>query len=458
MQRKYLPFLQEWLRDLKRKPLVIRGARQVGKTWLVRCLAELEGRRLIEINFEKNPALFTLFESNDPKQILLNLSSALNVSIDARDCLLFLDEIQAAPELLAKLRWFAEDFPELPVIAAGSLLEFVLEEHAFSMPVGRIGYMHMEPLSFEEFLLASHEQGLVNYIETFQWETKIPSALHDQLMGLFKEYLIVGGMPEVVDAWTTHRSLFKISEIQQNLITTYRDDFNKYNRRVNTEMLETVLFAVPEGLGEKFVYKKINPDVKTTVIKESFDLLCKARVCHRVTSCYANGVPIAAELNKKFYKAIFLDVGLCSAMLKLKLDEIIKLDEITLINSGKIAEQVVGQLLRTMDPSYIEPALYYWVREEEGSSAEVDYIIQHGQQVIPIEVKSGSTGGLKSLHLFMRLKKLSVALRINSDHPSQTPVQVKDQTGNRVDYTLLSVPFYLIGQVHRLLNEPLSNE
>jgi predicted AAA+ superfamily ATPase len=451
MHRKYLSFLQEWLRDSNRKPLVVRGARQVGKTWLVRHFAERQGKRLIEINFEKKPELFTFFESNDPKQILLNLSSVLDASIDPRDCLLFLDEIQAVPELLAKLRWFAEDLPELAVIAAGSLLEFVLAKHEFSMPVGRIGYMHMEPLLFEEFLLASDKKGLLNYLEVFQWETKIPSALHDQLMEMFKEYIIVGGMPAAVASWVTHRSLPRVSETHQNLITTYKDDFNKYGRDIDIERLHEVLSAVPELLGEKFVYKKINSDIRTTVIKEAFDLLCKARICHRVTSCDANGVPLAAKLDKKFYKAIFLDVGLCSAALKLKFDELIQIDEINLINNGGVAEQVVGQLLRTIDFPYIEPELYYWLRGEQNSSAEIDYVIQHGSHVIPIEVKAGSTGSLKSLHLFMGLKKIPTALRINSNIPSRTDVQVKDQTGNEVRYTLLSIPFYLLGQVNRLL-------
>jgi len=451
MHRKYLSFLQEWLRDSDRKPLVIRGARQVGKTWLVRHFTEQQGKRLIEINFEKNPELFTFFESNDPKQILLNLSSVLDASIDPRNCLLFLDEIQAVPELLAKLRWFAEDLPELAVIAAGSLLEFVLAKHTFSMPVGRIGYMHMEPLSFEEFLMASDKKGLLNYLEVFQWKTKTPSALHDQLMEMFKEYIIVGGMPAAVASWVTHRSLPKVSKIHQNLITTYKDDFNKYGRDIDIGRLNEVLSAVPELLGEKFVYKKINSDIRTTIIKEAFDLLCKARICHRVTSCDANGVPLAAKLDKKFYKAIFLDVGLCSAALKLKFDELTQIDEIILINSGGIAEQAVGQLLRTIDFPYIEPELYYWLREEKNSSAEIDYVIQHGSHVIPLEVKAGSTGSLKSLHLFMGLKKFSTALRINSDIPSRTDVQVKDQMGNEVRYTLLSLPFYLLGQVHRLL-------
>ncbi|HNA62777.1 MAG TPA: AAA family ATPase [Rhabdochlamydiaceae bacterium] len=449
MERKYLSFLQTWLKEPKRKPLVIRGARQVGKTWLVKHLARVEGKDLVEINFEKKPALATLFESNDPEQILLNLSSAFNHPIQIQNSLLFLDEVQAVPEILAKLRWFAEDLPQLPVIAAGSLLEFTLEKPPFSMPVGRIGYMHIEPLSFEEFLLAHQQQGLFNYIESFQWGMKIPDALHTQLMQLFKEYLIVGGMPEAVAAWMESRSLSKISEIHQNLIATYRDDFNKYGS--NIDLLEDVLNSVPEELGKKLIYKRICPDSKSTDLKAAFQLLCKARVCHQITHSSANGIPLAAGLNRKFTKAIFLDVGLCNSMLKLRLDEITQVDEIILINNGGIAEQIVGQLLRTIDPPYMEPELYYWTREEAGSSAEIDYLIQHDRHIVPIEVKAGKEGSLKSLHLFMGLKKVPRALRLYSGHPHQTTVQVKDQMGNHVCYLLDSIPFYLIGQIHRLV-------
>ena len=211
------------------------------------------------------------------------------------------------------------------------------------------------------------------------------------------------------------------------------------------------MLAIPKLLGEKFIYSKVNPDVRSAQIKQAFNLLCKARVCHRVTSTHANGIPIGAELDKKFFKAIFLDVGLCCAALDLTSDQITAIDEIILINSGAVAEQVAGQLLRTINLPYIEPELYYWLREGK-SSAEIDYIIQQSGRLLPVEVKAGSTGSLKSLHLFMGLKKLSIALRINSDLPSQTAIQVKDQDGKAISYTLASIPFYLQGQIPRLMN------
>jgi predicted AAA+ superfamily ATPase len=449
MDRSILGYLKDWLVSANRKPLVVRGARQVGKTWLVRHLSKISGKQLIEINFEKQPSHASLFASNDPQQILLNLSATYNQNIDPENCLLFLDEIQAAPQIFSKLRWFAEDMPKLPVVAAGSLLEFLLADNSYSVPVGRISYMYLEPLSFEEFLLANHKKTLHDYLIAYDFNIEIPAAIHEQLTSLFKEYLFVGGLPAAVVSWVAERSLNKVSQIQNDLLAIYRDDFSKYKGRLAIERLDEVIMAIPKMLGQKFVFSRINASVQPYTIKHVLDLLGKARICHRVLSCSANGVPLAAEVKEKYFKEIFLDTGLCSVALGLNLNQINEASEIILINSGGIAEQVVGQMLRTINPPYVEPALYYWLREEKSSNAEIDYVIQHGSKVIPIEVKAGSSGGLKSLHLFMGLKKLSLAVRINSDLPSKTDVKVKEHGG--VEYRLVSMPFYLAGQIYRLL-------
>lgn len=451
MRRTLINYLQLWLNSPDRKPLILRGARQVGKTWLVRHLAKISGKQLIELNFEKQPAYASLFSSNDPAQILLNLSAISNQEINIETSLLFLDEIQAAPELFSKLRWFAEDMPQLAIIAAGSLLEFVLADYAFSVPVGRVSYAYLEPMSFEEFLLASDKERLYDYLIQYDLSHEIPAIVHEQLITLLKEYLLVGGMPAVVSSWVTERSFTKINQIQNDLLATYRDDFNKYKGRLAIEKLDAVMMSIPRMLGQKFVFSHVSKELLAVTIKQILDLLEKARIAHRVQSTSANGVPLGAELKEKYFKEIFLDVGLSSAALGLNLQHIQSASEIITINNGAIAEQVVGQLLRTIDPPYIERALYCWHREEAGSNAEIDYIVQHGNQVIPIEVKAGSTGSLKSLHLFMGLKKLSLAVRFNSDYPSQVNVKVKNNIGEDVKYSLLSLPFYLVSQVSRLL-------
>ncbi len=451
MERNATGYLEIWLDSKDRKPLVMRGARQVGKTWLIRHFAKIVGRELIELNFEKHPSYVSFFNSNDPEEVLLNLRAAFNQPIKPEHSLLFLDEIQVAPDLLAKLRWFAEDLPALPVIAAGSLLDFVLEEHSFSMPVGRINYMHLEPLTFEEFLLAQNKKFLCAYLSSYKFNTEIPLAIHEQLSLLFREYVLVGGMPAAAQSWVNEHSFVELSRIQHDLLTTYRDDFSKYKGRITLQKLDELMMAVPKQLGQKFKFSKVNSEVSATTIKKVLDLLDKARLSSRVWSCSANGVPLAAEVKPKVFKEIFLDVGLCCASLGVNLTQLTNVEDLLLVNQGGLAEQVVGQLLRTINPPYVEPALYYWQREEKGANAEVDYIIQHANRVVPVEVKAGSTGALKSLHILMGLKKLETALRFNADLPSRTIVKVKTHLEVELSYTLLSLPFYLIGQAHRLL-------
>lgn len=451
MRRDRTLSLVHWLNSKARKPLIIRGARQVGKTWLIRDLAQSQERRLLELNFEKRPDLESLFSSNDPKEIIINIAASTGSKIEPSKAILFLDEIQAAPHLLEKLRWFAEDMPELPVIAAGSLLDFTLAKHEFSMPVGRIGYLYLEPLSFEEFLDAVGEHELRTYLESYDWNLNIPAAIHSQLMKAIKEYLVVGGMPAAVSTWTTEKAPDAVTQIHFDLLTTYRDDFAKYSGRLTVDRLEDVMSSVPRQLGKKFVYKDANSEVSTAPLKQALDLLSKARVCHRIVSTSANGLPLGAEADERFLKVIMLDCGLCGTTLGLSLHQLRSVSEISMINSGGMAEQLVGQLLRTVTPAYIPPSLYYWQRGKKGAEAEIDYIIQHENQVIPIEVKAGTTGTLKSLHQFMKEKKKLTAVRINSDVPRLGPIQVRDSLGSSIEYHLLSLPFYLLGQLHRLI-------
>ncbi|MEI8055025.1 MAG: AAA family ATPase [bacterium] len=451
MKRKTSIFLNSWLQDKTRKPIIIRGARQVGKTWLVRDLAAKNNKKLVEINFERNPSFVSLFHSNNPQKILFAIKTALNIAISTTDSMLFLDEIQAAPQILAKLRWFTEELPEFPVVAAGSLLEFTLDKHEFSMPVGRISYLHLEPMSFQEFILALGQNKLCDFLDSYSLSDHIPQTIHEHLLELLREYFIVGGMPTAVASWACEHNLAKISATHSDLLATYRDDFAKYKGRIDNARLEETLNTIPKLLGQKFKYSAVNSDIAAASIKRALDLLCKAQLCCRVNNCSGNGVPLGAEVKDKACKVIFLDVGLVSALLGLELQNIPEIQNTHFANQGKLTEQLAGQLLRTARPHYLEPTLYYWLREQPGSSSEVDYLIQHEGSVVPVEVKSGSTGTLKALHLFMGLKKHKVAVRINADYPSVTNVQVKTHDGREVTYKLISIPLYLTEQANRLL-------
>jgi len=453
MYRTCSEFLKKWLNSSRRKPLVIRGARQVGKTWIVRHLAETEKMHLVEFNFEKNPALASLFDSNNPYEIVKRIEQRFSLKIDPKKTLLFLDEIQAKPELFAKLRWFYEDMPELAVVATGSLLEFMLGESPISIPVGRVSFAYLEPLSFIEFLKAKKKEQLIDFIQTFSWEHEVNSEIHKELMRLFKEYVFVGGLPEAVANWVDEGSIDSLRDVHRDLLASYRADFSKYSSKIAPEILNEVIDAIPLFLGKKFVYSHVDSTASTVKIKEALNLLCQARVGHKIKCSAANGVPLGAEIHAKAIKALLLDVGLSSAVLDLKLSTLEDIEELDMINKGGIAEQAVGQLLRTIDACTIEPALYYWIRHEAGSDAEIDYVIQHSTKVVPIEVKAGSTGTLKSLHLFMNLKELTIALRIYSGPPRTDNMSVKDpQAGKDIIYQLRSIPFYLISEIHRLLD------
>ncbi len=453
MKRDLTDFLENWFNSDDRKPLVIRGARQVGKTWLIRNLAESMHKQLIELNFEKKPDFASLFSSNEPQEIINNIAAYFGIVIEQTNVILFLDEIQAAPHLLAKLRWFAEEMPQLPVIAAGSLLDFALANHEFSMPVGRIGYIYLEPFSFEEFLDAAKHDQLRTYLKNYHLNKKIPVAIHQQLLVLLKEYLIIGGMPAAVLSWIKKKSLEAINQIHFDLLATYRDDFTKYRGRLVTDRLEDILTSIPQQLGKKFVYSHANIEVNTQSLRQALDLLSKSRVCHKIFATSANGLPLNAEIKDKFFKVILLDCGLVSAELGISLQQLNSVSELIFVNSGALAEQLVGQQLRTLFPPFAPPLLNYWQRTEVNANAEVDYVIQHKNQIVPVEVKAGTTGALKSLHYFMEIKRRNLAVRINSDYPTFGLVQVKTTIGSSVAYSLLSIPFYLTGQLHRLLSE-----
>ncbi len=277
MNRDAMADLEKWLERPDRKPLVVRGARQVGKTWLIRELAARTGKRLLELNFERELQDASLFADRDTAAMARRLEARFGRRIDPAEDLLFLDEIQAAPQVFSNLWWFAEEMPELPVVAAGSLLDFVLEDHTFSMPVGRISYLHLDAMSFDEFLAAIGQEGLPQYGSRFTWGEEIPEALHARMLSCFREYVFVGGMPSAVGSWTAVQSPIECAEVHHRLVATYRDDFHKYRNRVPTERLVRVFDAVPRLLGQKFVCSRVSREERSGQIKQALDLLCKAR-------------------------------------------------------------------------------------------------------------------------------------------------------------------------------------
>lgn len=458
LKRTEIDYLRSWASRATRKPLIIRGARQVGKSTLVRQFAQASGLELVALNFERNPEFREVFARRDPAEILAAIQLLTGKAVRTGAALLFLDEIQAAPEGLAALRYFQEETPDLHVIAAGSLLEFALATATFSMPVGRVEYLYLGPMQFEDFLQAMGETPLVEWLRSLSLGEiragPMTRAVHEKLMGLLRQYWITGGLPEAVARFTDSRDFSEVSRVHHSIVSTYRDDFAKYSHGALRERVQLVFDRLPALVGRKFKYAHVSHDHRAAELATALEQLCMARIAYKVHHTSANGVPLGAEVNDRHFKVLYMDVGLMATALQLRLIDLGR-QELTMINSGAVAEQFVGQHLLYAGLPYEAPALHYWFREAKGASAEVDYVITHGQHVVPIEIKSGKTGTLRSLHYFLQEKRRGFAVRLNGDVPSLLEDSSRLADGVELEYSLLSLPLYAVGQIGRLLDTKL---
>ena len=409
--------LLDWSKDFDRKPLLIRGARQVGKSSSVRNLAK-NFEYFIEVNFEKNTIVSSFFDFDlIPQEICVKLSVHFNIPVIPNKTLLFFDEIQACPRAISALRFFYEDYPELHVIAAGSLLEFALEELP-SFGVGRIRSIYMYPFSFSEFMNASGERLLWNEICKSSPAEPLFPAFHQKALDLLKKFLVIGGMPAVVAKFIENQDIIACQNLLNDLINSLKTDFTKYKKRTPELRISTVFQAIVDQAGSKFNYSKVEP-YNIRQVKESVELLQKAGLLISIVHTSANGIPLGAQTNYKKQKFMLLDTGIFQRLLGLELSSILFNNNFSVINKGFIAEQMVGLELLKSSPSYDQAQLYYWHREAEKSYAEVDYIIQRNDRIIPVEVKSGTSGKMQSLNLFLKEKQLEYGVRTSLENFTQ---------------------------------------
>ncbi len=450
--------LQVWLHSENPKCLVFRGARQVGKTTAVRNIPELlKGEiGILQINLEEYPELATVFSSNDANRILEELSFIAS-SVPTPGNIVFLDEIQAIPAALQAMRYLREHRPDLRFIAAGSLLETELESGKISVPVGRMEYLFLGPLTFEEFLVAHSGTTMeVDLLKNWLPGKPFPEVAHKKLLNYLRKYLVVGGMPEAVTDYISSGSTTNSSRIHASILNTYRDDFAKYSAGNDLLVLRKVFDWVSARAGDKVIYSKVCPGVRAKKVSDAIDLLSSARVIFPVTHSSGNGLPLGSEVNRSIYKLFFLDVGLMAHMTGISriTEEQIRSDN--LVNNGKLAEQFIAQHLLFNQPSWERPALHYWLREKRSSNAEVDFLVQNSSRVIPIEVKAGKAGSMKSLMRFMQEKDSSLAVRFDNNFPSLQKVDHKLGNGaglsDRVTFDLLSLPLYMVGEMDRILS------
>jgi len=427
-------YLERWSEEEKRKPLIIRGARQVGKSSSVRNLAK-KFDCFVEVNFEKNRKVHSYFYDDlDVQNICDQISIQFKKQIIPKKTLLFFDEIQACPRAITALRYFYEDYPELHIIAAGSLLEFALEQLP-SFGVGRIESVYMYPLSFQEFMTACGEELLWDEVCKSSPEKPILPIFHESCITLLKKFLVLGGMPAVVSEYVQNRDTLAAQKELNNLIHSLKSDFSKYKKRVPELRIETVFEAVVKQSGGNFNYAKVET-LHFRQIKESLELLQKAGLVIPIFSSSANGIPLGAEVNYKKQKLILLDTGIFQTILGLEIADLLFSNDFEVINKGAIAEQFAGLELIKASSCHTAQQLYFWSREKTNSSAEIDYVIQKGEKIVPIEVKSGTSGKMQSMHLFLKEKQLEYGIRTSLE--------------NFGKYDKIQVyPLYAIGNIKR---------
>lgn len=414
--------LLEWKNSSSLKPLLLRGARQVGKSWAVKHLGE-SFTYYLEVNFEKRPDIKDVFERvHEVHDLANNLSLLYNVPVVAGQTLLFLDEVQDCPAAIKSLWAFKEDFPELHVVAAGSLLEFALQDLP-SFGVGRIRSLFVYPFSFDEFLVAEGKSSWLEAKQQADNEKPLLMPLHNDIVQHYRTFLMVGGMPASVAAWVTTHDYRNCQTELDDIQMTYYDDFKKYAKKVDPTLLRNTLQSVILQIGNKFTYSKVDGSYRAEEVKKALKLLSDAGIVKRVSHTAANGLPLGAEVNEKFRKYIYLDSALLLRILDMDLGGARQLTDLIvagtaedLVNKGGLAEMVLGWELIKYNNPRSQHDLYYWENTADGTRSEVDYIIARDMKVLPIECKSGTSGKMKSLHLFMHNKHLTDAVRCSLEN------------------------------------------
>ncbi|MCK5543186.1 MAG: ATP-binding protein [Desulfobacterales bacterium] len=394
MERIYQERLIEWKDSYRRKPLIIRGARQVGKTWLVDNILAPQFENFVKIDFEKQRDLHSYFAGSlAPLPILSYLELTASQRIIPGKTLLFFDEIQACPRAIMALRYFYEELPELHVVAAGSLLEFAFSE--ISIPVGRIQYLHMYPMTFFEYLLAIGKEPMAEYALIHPIE--VDANIQQMILSVLRDYFFVGGMPECVKTMRDSNSMLEAFKVQAEILESFKDDFSKYKPHIDPLCLDAVFLNTAKSIGEQIKYTKLNHGHSGQTNRKAFELLAKAKIINKIPACDPSGLPLGATANQKKFKASMLDIGLLQRLCQLSVELEMQNQDLLAMFRGKLAEQFVAQELLAWQDS----SLFYWARDARGSSAEVDYLFVIDGKICPIEVKSGKGGGLKSLHLML---------------------------------------------------------
>jgi len=448
-QRKSLQNLKQWYKDPKRKPLILRGARQVGKSSLIHLFCQEKSLNLIEVNFESQSIESLKKETIEINQVIRDIELLIDRKLNPEKDLIFFDEIQKSPQGLLSLRYFYEKKPQLAIIAAGSLLDFLLHDTELSFPVGRVEFLYIGPVSFSEFLFALNKETILE--EYHKKLSSISETGHRMLLELYRVYSIVGGLPEAVQTYIERQDFFKVRKIHYSILQTYKADFLKYAKKHEIFRCDTIFNYVPAHLGQKVKYVEIDPHEKSRDLRQAIQTLLYAKVLMASYHTNATGIPLSAFKDETIFKLYFLDIGLSLTHMEEEFQNILHGDSIL---SGAMAEQYINQHLSYLNPEQ-EPELFYWLRDKSSSKAELDIIYSKGNQIIPIEVKASKMSQFKSLNVFMaEHKKIKKAVLFSAE-PYKTIQQkgrvvLKDTTLS-FQYILYRLPLWAVEKIDEII-------
>ena len=407
MKRLITEELKKWQKAKNKKPLIIIGARQVGKSYSVASFGKRYYKQLVIFNFERNPELQEIFKVNlEAIRIFNELEIFYGQTIDINNSLIFFDEIQNCKNAIKSLRYFYEQLPKLNIISAGSLLEFTLSDISF--PVGRVEILNMYPLNFYEYLLGIKKPQLAEII--ISKPLTLSKTIHNILLENLFTFFFVGGMPEAVKTFAHTKRLSDVTKVQSDLIATYRQDFSHYIPRVNKQCINAVMSSSAKNAGKQIKYSRLAEGFSNPTIKQAFETLNMSRLLYKCRATSAAGIPLEALASEKKFKVFFFDIGLLSHLNSLTNNFLEMKKDIQKTFTGGLAEQFVAQEIISSKNN-----IYYWARDAKNSSAEIDFLIEKNGSIIPIEVKNSSKGRLKSLHLFLQeFQKINNAIVFNT--------------------------------------------
>ncbi|MFT4806752.1 MAG: putative AAA+ superfamily ATPase [Paraglaciecola sp.] len=449
LYRRCIELLKSWTSAASRGVMVLRGARQVGKTTLIRLLAKELGLTLIEVNLEDTPSFAGMLDKrSNAKEILDLLLLEKGVTDNPENVLFFFDEIQELPGFYEYLRYFKELAHEYKVIAAGSLLELEIQKEKKGQgPSGRVEFAYLDPMTFEEFILAANPVAHKKLTNLDLLEP-IGSSLHGIFYSLYKQYMVCGGMPAAVEAFVNGEGVLRVDKIKNNLLTGYINDFADFGelsgRKYDPELLELIFRQVYGNPCNTMTLSKLAPGFRADKIRGHLEILIKSKLIRRSVHTHENKPPLLNGADKHSHKLFALDVGLCYSYMDILPQEVYGSGDINSVAEGAMAEQFAAQTIQSVPPHYKAKSLYHWERKKKNAVSEVDFVTTLDSIIVPIECKSGHSNKMESLKIMLGTKAYSLALRLYAGDIGYGTIKPRGEQIDLKEVPLISMPHYML--------------